>query len=69
MRRGRKVAGARNLHPGVALVRGVACLLLRSSIGVFSMQIDRASTEKVIAMLGLTLSFLLLLAIITLAFV
>jgi hypothetical protein len=48
---------------------GVACLLLRSSIGVFSMQIDRASTEKVIAMLGLTLSFLLLLAIIALAFV
>ena len=68
MRRGRKVAGGRNLQPG-ALVRGVACLLLRSSIGVFSMQIDRASTEKVIAMLGLTLSFLLLLAIITLAFV
>jgi hypothetical protein len=34
-----------------------------------SMQIDRASTEKVIAMLGLTLSFLLLLAIIALAFV
>ena len=53
----------------MALVRGVACLLLRSSIGVFSMQIDRASTEKVIAMLGLTLSFLLLLAIIALAFV
>jgi hypothetical protein len=53
----------------VALVWGVACLLLRSSIGVFSMQIDRASTEKVIAMLGLTLSFLLLLAIIALAFV
>jgi hypothetical protein len=35
---------------------------------MFSMQIDRASTEKVIAMLGLTLSFLLLLAIIALAF-
>jgi len=34
-----------------------------------SMQIDRASTEKAIAMLGLTLSFLLLLAIIALAFV
>jgi hypothetical protein len=33
------------------------------------MQIDRASTEKAIAMLGLTLSFLLLLAIIALAFV
>jgi hypothetical protein len=33
------------------------------------MQIDRAGTEKIIAMLGLTLSFLSLLAIIALAFV
>ena len=33
------------------------------------MQIDRANTEKFIAMLGLTLSFLLLLAIIALVFV
>jgi len=69
MRRGRKVARGGTFNAGVALVCGVACLLLRSSIGVFSMQIDRASTEKVIAMLGLTLSFLLLLAIIALAFV
>jgi hypothetical protein len=33
------------------------------------MQIDRANTEKIIAMLGFTLSFLFLLAIIALAFV
>jgi len=33
------------------------------------MQIDRASTEKIVAMLGFTLSFLFLLAIIALAFV
>jgi hypothetical protein len=32
------------------------------------MQFDRASTEKFIVVLGLTLSFLLLLAIIALAF-
>jgi len=33
------------------------------------MQIDRASTEKIVAMLEFTLSFLFLLAIIALAFV
>jgi hypothetical protein len=32
------------------------------------MQIDRANTEKFLAMLGFTLSFLLLLAVIALAF-
>ena len=35
----------------------------------FSMHIDRASTEKFVAMLGLTLSFLLVLAVIAFAFV
>ena len=33
------------------------------------MQLDRARTERFIAMLGLTLSFLVLLAVIALAFV
>jgi hypothetical protein len=35
----------------------------------FSMRIDRATTEKFVAMLGVTLSFLFLLALIAFAFV
>ena len=61
------VATEWNLEPTATLLGGrvIRCALAWSS----HMQIDRPSTEKFFAMLGLTLSFLLLLAIIALAFV
>jgi hypothetical protein len=61
-----KVARERNLQPPIGIAaRG---LLLRSSLRRASMTIDRAAAQKVMAMLGFTLSFLLLMAIIALAF-